>query len=116
MQFIFRVSTLAWLLVPGAARAQSLVTNSSCNITSGQFDASCVPEFILDIVQVLFGFVGAACLIMIIIAGYQIALAKAVGRDKSEGFTRLRIAIIGFILCWSSWYIIDFIVSGLAGS
>jgi len=76
--------------------------------------AACVPAFLAHIIKFVFGLTGAFALIMIIISGYQIALAKAMGRDRSEGFTRLRVAIIGFILCACSWFIVDFVVRSLA--
>ena len=102
-------------LIP-TAHAQSIITNvAGCDFTTGRVHAECVPLFLSHLIQIIFALSGAACLIMIVIAGYQIAIAKAIDKDKSEGITRLRVAIVGFILCGMSWYIIDFIISALAG-
>lgn len=104
------------LLIP-VARAQAIISDSipECDFFSGQVHAECVPAFLSYIIAFIFSFVGLFALIQIIISGYQIALAKATGRDRSEGLTRLRIALIGFVMTAFSWYIIDFIISSLAG-
>ena len=99
------------------AQPTAIITNlTNCNFTSGRIHFDCIPAFLSHIIQFIFGLAGAACLLMIIISGYQIALAKVMGKDRSEGLTRLRIAIVGFILCAISWYIVDFIISALAGT
>lgn len=109
-------AALLLLLLPVAAAAQTaIITNiPGCDFASGMLTAACVPAFLAHIIKFVFGLTGAFALIMIIISGYQIALAKAMGRDRSEGFTRLRVAIIGFILCACSWFIVDFVVRSLA--
>lgn len=104
------------LALPLSAGAQTAIVTSvsGCDFVGGRVTAGCVPAFLAHIIRFIFGLTGAFALIMIIISGYQIALAKALGRDRSEGFTRLRVAIIGFILCAFSWFIIDFIIRSLA--
>lgn len=104
-------------LVPSLAFAQptSIITGiAGCDFATGQVTAACGPAFLAHIIQFVFGLSGAFAVIMIIIAGYQIALAKVFNRDRSEGFTRLRVAIVGFILCACSWFIVDFIIRSLA--
>lgn len=98
------------------AEAQSaIITNvAGCAFGTGQVTAACVPAFLAHIIRFVFSLTGAFAVIMIVISGYQIALAKALGRDRSEGFTRLRVAIIGFILSACSWFIVDFIIQSLA--
>ncbi len=107
------------LLLPSAVFAQptSIIKDiPNCNFTDGRVHKECVPAFLSHLIQFIFGLAGAACLIMIIWAGYEISLAKALGKDRSEGLTRLKVAITGFILCAMSWYIIDFIIAALAGT
>lgn len=97
------------------AQPQSIITSvPGCSFDTGQINAGCVPAFLAHIIQFVFGLSGAFAVIMIVISGYQIALAKVFNRDRSEGFTRLRVAIVGFILCACSWFIVDFIVQSLA--
>ena len=110
------LSSIFDFFIPSAI-AQGIIssTTSECDFFGGQISAECVPAFITDIIEYVFAFVGFIALVQIIISGYQIALAKATGRDRSEGLTRLRVAIIGFIICAFSWYIIGFVISSLAG-
>jgi hypothetical protein len=71
--------------------------------------------FIAHVIKVIFGFVGGVCLILILISGYRILLAVSTGGDKSAGFEMLRWSIIGFITCALTFFIIDFIISSIAG-
>ena len=98
-------------LIPPAGNALYLV----CDFTTGVIHYNCIPYYLSYVIQFIFGLTGAACILMIIIAGFQIAIAKAVGKDRNEGLTRLRVALIGFILCALSWFILDFIISSIAG-
>ncbi|MBT3292764.1 hypothetical protein HN512_02130 [Candidatus Peregrinibacteria bacterium] len=104
-------------ILPTVAIAQGLISADvvECSFATGMLSAECVPAFISYVIKFIFAMIGGIALVQIIISGYQIALAKTMGRDRSEGLTRLRVAIIGFILCAFSWYIVDFIVSSLAG-
>jgi hypothetical protein len=105
------------LSIPNTTAAQGIISGaiSDCDFISGELSAECVPKLLSYIISFIFSLIGGVTIIMIIVAGYQIALAKATGRDRSEGLTRLRVAIIGFVLCAFSWYMIDFIISSLAG-
>ncbi|ALM10021.1 MAG TPA: hypothetical protein DEB30_03195 [Candidatus Peribacter riflensis] len=86
-----------------------------CDFASGDLVASCVPLFIAHVIKTVFGFVGGVCLILILIAGYRLLLAVVTGGDKSTGFEMLRWAIIGFVTSALTFFIIDFIISTLAG-
>ncbi|PIQ75977.1 hypothetical protein COU78_03380 [Candidatus Peregrinibacteria bacterium CG10_big_fil_rev_8_21_14_0_10_49_24] len=109
-------AALLMALLPHAALAQQSIITAvpGCSFDTGQINAGCVPAFLAHIIRFVFGLSGAFAVIMIVIAGYQIALAKVFNRDRSEGFTRLRVAVVGFILCACSWFIVDFIVQSLA--
>jgi hypothetical protein len=98
------------------AQATALIQNiAGCNFTTGVIHANCIPLFIAHLIQFFFGASGAFCLLMIVVSGFQIALAKVLGKDRNEGLSRLRTALLGFILSALSWYILDFIISSLAG-
>lgn len=88
---------------------------SGCNLQTGQIDANCVLLFLAHAVGWIFGFTGAVCVLMIIYAGYQIALGKATGSDSGAGKERLQWAIIGFGICVLSLAIIDLVISTLTG-
>ena len=85
-----------------------------CDFNTGVIDAECIPVFIAHIIKFIFGFTGAFFLLMIIWSGYQIALG-GVTQDKEKGKNRLIFAIVGFIICTLTFFIIDFIVSTVAG-
>ena len=106
------LSTLIYTTSAFAGLIDNSVTG--CDFSGGEINAACIPTFLIHVIAFIFGITGAYFVIMVVVAGYQIALAKALGKDRSEGFGRLRTAIIGFILCASSWFIIDFIISALA--
>ncbi|MDD4287568.1 MAG: hypothetical protein PHO20_00055 [Candidatus Peribacteraceae bacterium] len=101
-----------------AAQTLSLIPEegvAGCDFASGDLAAKCVPLFIAHVIKVVFGFVGGVCLILILISGYRILLAVITGGDKSTGFEMLRWAIIGFITSALTFFIIDFIISTIAG-
>ncbi|MFH0851671.1 MAG: hypothetical protein V1876_02885 [Candidatus Peregrinibacteria bacterium] len=101
-----------------AAQTSSLIPEGGvpgCDFASGDLAKDCVPLFIAHVIKVVFGFVGGVCLILILISGYRILLAVITGGDKSTGFEMLRWAIIGFITSALTFFIIDFIISTLAG-
>ena len=105
---------LSGMCIPFESAAQSIINPTSLpNVNSGRLTASEISTFMRETILLFFKFIGAACLIMIIISGYQVALAKAIGRDRSEGLTRLRVAVVGFILSVLTWYIIDFVITAL---
>ncbi|MDD5041516.1 MAG: hypothetical protein PHX87_04145 [Candidatus Peribacteraceae bacterium] len=101
-----------------AAQTLSLIPDGGvpgCDFASGDLVKDCIPLFIAHVIRVVFGFVGGVCLILILISGYRILLAVVTGGDKSTGFEMLRWAIIGFITSALTFFIIDFIISTIAG-
>tara|TARA_Y100000310_G_C20163636_1_gene570367 strand:+ start:160 stop:525 length:366 start_codon:yes stop_codon:yes gene_type:complete len=117
LQKTYHFTVGLWLLLlTTPARAQSLIKEiDDCDFKTGKVSEDCAPAFLAHVIKFMFGITGAYFVIMIVIAGYQIALAKVLGKDRSEGFTRLRVAIGGFMLCAFSWAIIDFIVGAITG-
>jgi len=88
---------------------------AGCDFASGNITAPCVYIFIAHVIQVVFGFVGGVCLILILISGYRVLFAVVTGGERSAGTEMMRWAIIGFITCALTFFIIDFIISTLAG-
>lgn len=81
-----------------------------CDIKTGIMQAKCIPEFIGNLIVVVFGVVSAFFLLNVIYAGYQIALGSWTG-EKSEGKDRLTWSIIGLIICVCAFLILDLVVS-----
>ena len=99
-----------------SASAQALITQiEGCDFASGEIHAACIPIFLAHIIEFIFGFAGAVCLIMIIYSGYEIAISSLGGGDRSAGLNRLKFAIIGFVVSALAIFIIDFIISTIAG-
>lgn len=98
------------------AHAFSLISPSvsSCNFVSGEVNALCVLEFIAHVIQQIFQLTGGICLIVVMIGGYELALGQAVG-GKEKGQTRIRYGVIGLFVSATSFFIVDFIVSAIAG-
>lgn len=86
-----------------------------CDFVSGNLRADCVYLFIAHVIQVIFGFTGGVCLILIMISGFRLLFAVITGGDKSSGFEMLRWALIGFVTSACTFFIIDFIISTIAG-
>jgi len=122
MHFLNRAIVGLWsALAPAIAWAQptTLIPESgtigSCNFKTGEFTFECIPMYIGYLVQWAFAGVGMFCLIQCIWAGYEIAIANAIGKDKSEGVRRLTNAITGLVVCVLSFAIIDFVLSAVTG-
>lgn len=88
---------------------------AGCDFLGGEISASCIPDYIAYVIKFIFGFVGAICLITIMYAGYEIALSSLSGGDRSSGMQRLTWAIIGLIICALAFFLIDFVISSIAG-
>lgn len=81
-----------------------------CNIENGMMKAACIPEFIGNIISVIFSLISAFFLLNVIYAGYQIAMGSWTG-EKSEGKDRLQWSMIGLVICVCSFLILDLVVS-----
>lgn len=101
-----------WLLAPNRVCAAIIENVGGCNFTSGQFGAACIPIFIGHLIQWVLGFVGAFCLINIMIGGYQIALGSAIG-DKEAGKGRVLWALGGLFVSLISYGLINLLISTL---
>lgn len=109
----------AFLHVPQAS-AQAFITNgiSGCNFSTGELEASCIPNFIAHTIQTIFGFTGAICILMLILAGYEYILGSlpgGVAGSKESAIERLKWAIGGFIISSLAFFIIDFFIAAIGG-
>ncbi len=113
------VATL-WAFVP-AAMAQwtpSLIPAEGvpgCDFMSGRVTADCIPFYMAHLIKTIFAATGAICIIMILISGYKFALGGVTGGDSSDAKETLKWAIIGMIVSALAFFIIDFVISSLAG-
>lgn len=111
MQLIFQWFTWLFLTSPLTAYA-AIIDNSVCNFATGDIHADCVPRFIGHLIKFILGFVGAFCLINIMIGGYQIALGSAVG-DKEAGKSRVLWALVGLFVAMASYGLINIVITTL---
>jgi len=89
---------------------------NGCDFANGNIIAkTCIPNFIAHLIQWVFAFAGSVCLIMIMWGGYEIVAGNLPGGSAESGKNRITWAIIGFILCATSFYIMDFIITSIAG-
>lgn len=111
---------LAWFAAIQKAHAAALIENiGGCDFTNGLKGASnagiastCVAVFLGHLIKWVLGFVGAFCLINIMIGGYQIALGSAVG-DKEAGKGRVLWALVGLFVSLISYGLINLLISTL---
>ncbi|MDP7477159.1 MAG: hypothetical protein QF442_01800 [Candidatus Peribacteraceae bacterium] len=104
--------------IPGCNTKETLEdgTVDHSLLTDGVINAGmCIPAFIAHVIQFLFGFAGGICLLVIIWSGYEIVLGSLPGGSSEAGKSRLTWAIIGFIMASTSFFIMDFIISAIAG-
>jgi hypothetical protein len=115
-----RVAVIAAGLVVGAlaspafAQEPSLLSGDiqGCDFTTGQLDATCIPNFIGYLVKTIFGVTGMIFMVNVMIGGYQLAIS-GVTEDKTAGKNRIIYSVIGFFACACAFLIVDFVVSAL---
>lgn len=94
----------------------SSLTAIGCDFQEGIINAgSCLPGFLAHLIQFIFGFAAGICILMIMFAGYEIVTGSLPGGSSEAGKNRLTWAIIGFIMAATSFFIMDFIISAIAG-
>ena len=103
-----------------AHAALSLIPSSGslggCNFTEGLIDPPCIIVYIRYLINLAYQLVGAFFALMVLLAGYQIALGSTTG-DKEGGKRKLRNAIIGFIVAGTSYLVVVYLINALcAGS
>lgn len=108
------------LLIPFTAGAQptSIISASAgCDFASGEFDASCIPQFLAHVIQFFFGLSGGYFLVQLLIGGYKYVLGSAVpGQDSSEGKQHIQQSILGFLVVLLAYYIVEFIIATFVGN
>ncbi len=116
MRFAKLLSLL--LLAPHTVLAESpsLITGGipNCDFADGRIHADCIPSFLIHVIQQVFMLTGAASVIMIIIGGYQYALGNAVG-GKEKGQASIKWGVLGLVISAFAFFIIDFVISTIAG-
>lgn len=77
----------------------------------------CVPIFVAYLIEFVFAGIGTFSVIMMVYAGYEIALGGATGGTTDKGKQRLTWAIVGLIVSILIFAIINFVISSVtAGS
>lgn len=115
MHHIFTL--IAEVLAP-SVYAQSFITSGipGCNFDTGIINAGqCLPSFLAHVIKTIFAFSGGVFLVMILFSAYEIVIGNLPGGSAESGKNRITWAIIGFILCATSFFIIDFIIAAIGG-
>lgn len=116
---LFPALLIGSVVVPYAVAADvpSIISSEidGCDFASGQINADCVISFLQYLIQLIFSLLGAFFLLMIVIGGYRYAIGPAIN-DKEGGRNQIFSAIKGFMIAAFSFFIISFIIKGLAGS
>ena len=104
------------LLMPIAASAQAVITSGipGCDFSTGKITPACVPQFIGHLIEIVFGLVSSFFIINVMYAGYEIAMGAYTGGSEN-GKVRLRMSIIGLIVCASAFLILDVILTVVLG-
>lgn len=104
------------LFFPTLVSAQAIISDGieGCDFKSGQIVADCIPKYIAYLIEMLFGFTGAICLIVILVGGFQYALGNVAG-GKDKAMATLRYGIIGMIVSALSYVIVNFIAKSIGG-
>lgn len=115
MHFLFWWT--AWLLRAFPAGAthggQHIIQDyPGCPFTSGNFHAPCVIIFIAWLIRWVLGFVGAFCIINIMLGGFQIAFGSAVG-DREAGKSRVFYALVGLFVTIVAYGLLNLIITTL---
>lgn len=111
MHLFLQWSASLFFISPSTVYA-AIIDNSICDFASGNIHADCAPRFIGHLIQFVLGFVGAFCLINIMIGGYHIALGSAIG-DKEAGKGRVLWALVGLFVSLISYGLINLIITTL---
>jgi hypothetical protein len=82
-----------------------------CNFVTGELGFQCVPIFIAYVVEWMFAAIGTWAVIMMVYAGYEIALGGALGGTSDKGKQRLTWAIVGLIASLLSFAILNFVIA-----
>ena len=112
MQPLLQWAPWLFLTFPSTVYAAIIENVGGCDFLSGRFGAGCVPIFIGHLIQFILGFVGAFCLINIMIGGFQIAFGSAIG-DKEAGKSRVLWALVGLFVSLISYGLINLIITTL---
>lgn len=104
---------LAWFIAAQKTHAALIQDLPGCSFTTGQIGANCLPIFIRHLIQWVLSFVGAFCLINIMIGGYQIALGSAIG-DKEAGKGRVLWALIGLFVSLISYGLMNLLLTTIS--
>lgn len=115
------IAITCWMALPVqvlAAAPTSFIRSgiAGCDFVSGNLTFACIPAFIANAIQVLFGFTGGIFLIMLLFGAYQFVIGSVSGGDTSGGKRTIRLAITGFLVSLLAFFIIDFFVDAILGN
>jgi hypothetical protein len=110
---------LAAIMVPLRAHAQfiSLMgddTPCKQQFIDGDITSECIVQYIGYLIKQIFAFSGGIFFIVLLVGGFQYTIGPLIGGEE-KGLGTIRWGIIGMIVSGFSFFIIDFVVSAIAG-
>ena len=110
----FSLSSIASAQTPSLIPEDPLSIHEDCNFVTGEVHADCIPAYIAYVIRQIFVMSGTIFLFVIIYGGYEYALGDMVGGEQ-KAVARIRYGIVGMVCCGLSFFLVDFVVSALAG-
>jgi hypothetical protein len=111
MRILFLLFFIGVLALPGDVIAQGLVT---CQGT--ECDVCDLADMTNNIIQWLFGFLTLCAVLVFAIAGFKLVTSGGDTSAREWAKERLTYVVIGFLLMFASWLIVDTILKGFTGT
>jgi hypothetical protein len=74
-----------------------------------------IPCIILNITNNLLSFVGTVSLVVIVWGSMQYTLGGINEEWKSKGKDAIKMALLGAVVSWSGWFMVNFVLDNVAG-
>ena len=92
-------------------------TNVQCQcVAEGTCSATDFMWVVFNASQLVFGIAGAAALIMFIVGGFMLIISSGNAAYVDRGKQILRAAVIGLVIIFGAWIVVNGIVVGLTGN
>lgn len=118
MKKIIYLAIFYFLLIPQtfAASGFSLIPagntlkDKGCDFQTGEISFSCIPHYIVYLIEIIVAIAGTIAVIFIMIGGLKY-IFSGISEDKEAGKETIKNAIIGLVITGLAWIIVTFVVS-----
>lgn len=113
-----RIIALLFLFATRISLAQASIFEwskcvSSRDLRTGNIAFTDIPCIIISVADTLLSFVGTISLGVILVGALMYIFWGVNEEFKSKGKTTVKLALMGAIISWSSWLIVNFIIDNL---